>query len=227
MSPRGLAIFDLDGTLFRADIVTVPAVQGAFKAHGLPAPSEDAIRSFIGRTTPELRAWLNSLAGPALGARVAEEADRREVALVTEAGELYAGVPEVLRTLRAQAVALAICTNGPRHYVDAVVDGYGLRPFFDAIRHLQADGDTKASMIRELLDRLAARPAVMVGDRPIDVDAAHANGLPAIGVTYGMCHADELSAADALAHAPCELPGLIARLIAGPARTATEGERRR
>ena len=213
MTRRGLAIFDLDGTLFRADVVTVPAVQRTFEAHGLPAPPPEAIRPFIGRPTPELHAWLCSLAGPDLGPRIAAEVDDRETALVTEAGGLYPGVPEVLAALRAQGTTLAICTNGPKPYVDAVVDGFGLRPFFSAIRHLERDGDSKASMIRELLVRLPARPAVMVGDREIDVDAEHAGGLPAIGVTYGMGTAADLSAADALAQSACELPGLIARLL--------------
>jgi phosphoglycolate phosphatase-like HAD superfamily hydrolase len=123
-------------------------------------------------------------------------------------------VPEVLRALRAQATALAICTNGPKPYVDAVLDRHGLRPFFDAVRHLEKEDDTKPSMVRDLLDR------------PVDLEAAHANGLRAIGVTWGMCTPDELSAADALAHAPSELPALIAQFIGTSAGVTAEGEER-
>jgi len=226
MNRNGLAIFDLDGTLFRADAVTVPAVRRTFEAHGLRPPPEEDIRSFIGRPTPELHAWLASLAPAGLGARVAGEVDRAEIALVAEAGALYPGVREALESIRARAAGMAICTNGPRPYVDAVVDGFGLRPFFDVVRHLEGPGEGKPDMVRELLDRMPARPAVMVGDRPVDLEAARANGLPAIGVTYGMCRAEELSAAQALAGSARELPGLVSRFIAAPEGRGTRREER-
>ena len=41
MPKRGLLIFDLDGTLFQAHKVTVPATQRSFQDQGLPAPPAD------------------------------------------------------------------------------------------------------------------------------------------------------------------------------------------
>jgi phosphoglycolate phosphatase len=57
--------------------------------------------------------------------------------------------------------------------------------------------------------------AVMVGDRSFDVVAAHAQGLPAIGVTWGIGTAEEMSDAERLIDAPYELPAAAAVLLGG------------
>ncbi len=210
---RGLVIFDLDGTLFRAESVTVPAVKRAFGMRGLPEPGDEAIRFFIGRPTPELHAWISSQCPAGTGAEVAADVDRIEIELVTQAGELYPGALEALRELRASVSQMAVCTNGPRPYVQAVLDAYSLARFFDAVRLLESDGDRKPAMVRDLLARLSARPAVVVGDRGDDVAAACANGLRAVGVTYGVGSRQELAAADALAESASELPRLVLALL--------------
>jgi len=214
VSPRGLVIFDLDGTLFRAESVTVPAVRRAFGMRGLPEPSDEEIRCFIGRPTPELHAWISSQCPADMGEEVARDVDRFEIELVTEAGELYPGALEALHELRASVAQMAICTNGPRPYVQAVLGGYSLARFFDAVRLLESDDDRKPGMVRDLLARLSARPAVVVGDRGDDVAAAHRNGLPAVAAMYGVGSREELAAADALAASPSELPRLVTELLA-------------
>ena len=53
----------------------------------------------------------------------------------------------------------------------------------------------------------------MVGDRSFDVVGAHANGLPAIGVTWGIGTPEELRDAERLIDAPHELPAVVADLL--------------
>ncbi|MHC4718430.1 MAG: HAD hydrolase-like protein, partial [Planctomycetota bacterium] len=65
-----ILIFDLDGTLFHTETVTVPAARAAFAAHGLPPPDEAQICSFIGRPSAEYDAWLRTLCPPADAANV-------------------------------------------------------------------------------------------------------------------------------------------------------------
>jgi len=72
----------------------------------------------------------------------------------------------------------------------------------------------KLSMVRELLGHLKSRPALVIGDRSDDIEAAHRNGLRAIAATYGYGTAEELQAADVAAHSPSDLPGLVRRLLA-------------
>jgi phosphoglycolate phosphatase len=69
--------------------------------------------------------------------------------------------------------------------------------------------------VRDALGHVGGPPAVMIGDRIHDIDGARANGIPVIGVTWGIGDAAELSGADALVDAPEELPDAVERLLTG------------
>ena len=61
-------------------------------------------------------------------------------------------------------------------------------------------------------DALARRwSPTMVGDRHVDMEAARAHGLRAVGVTWGFGIADELrsAGADVLIGSPSELPAAV------------------
>ena len=214
MDNRGLLIFDLDGTLFRTELVTVPAVGKSFQAHGLAVPPDEAICSFFGRPAPEFHAWVRSLCPPGVGSEVIAAIDGNEMDLVSQAGELYPGVREALAELRASVGQMALCSNGRHAYVSRVLDAHGLEPFFDVVRHRESGRDNKPRMVLELLGRLKSRPALVIGDRSDDIEAAHQNGLRAIAATYGYGKAEELQAADATARCPSDLPDLVRRLLA-------------
>jgi len=86
------------------------------------------------------------------------------------------------------------------------------------IRVYGPDGKTahsaKAEMIAQALSDFAIAPehAAMIGDRHFDIDGARANGVRGIGVAWGFGSIDELrdAGAYAVAHAPHELPTLLA-----------------
>jgi phosphoglycolate phosphatase len=213
VTAHGLAIFDLDGTLFRADEATVPAVERSFRAAGLEPPPLDVIRRFIGTPTPEFHRWLVETCPPGVGEKAAESVDRIEIEVVRERGVLYDGIEAALAAIRGSGVRLAICTNGLKPYVDAVVERCRLDRFFHLVRHLEPGDRGKSQMVADVLRRMADRQAVVVGDRADDVRAAHENGLPAIGVTYGMGAASEVAQADALAASPADLQALVERFL--------------
>ena len=168
---------------------------------------------FIGCPSADFYAWLRTLCPPAVATAFVAAVDGAELRLIAEAGRLYPHVHVVLTELRAAVGRLALCTNGRREYVETVLRAYDLAPFFAAVRHRQVETDTKPGMVRGLLTQLPDRPAIMIGDRRMDIAAAHRNDLLAIGVTYGYGSAQELAAADAQAAAPAELPALVRRLL--------------
>jgi phosphoglycolate phosphatase len=214
----GLLIFDLDGTLFQAHTVSIPATQETFRAFGLPVPPTEEILPFFGRPTADWHAWLRARCPPELAEQAVAAIDRRELELVGETGELYPGVREALAALRAEVATMAICSNGPHDYVERVLSSQGIATIFDVVRYRQADGKDKPRMVAELLERLSDRPGIVIGDRWDDVAAAHENGLRAIGAAYGYGPLKELVEADALAHAPWELPGLVLVLLGSDSR---------
>lgn len=207
-----LLIFDLDGTLFRTETATIPAVREAFRERGLPVPSEAEVCFFFGKPAGDFHAWLHTQCPPEQAADLVAAIDRRELELIGQTGELYPRVKEVLAELRAFG-QMAICSNGPQEYVERVLSAHSLAPFFDRVRCRQSERDGKADMVRELLESLGGRPAILIGDRQEDVEAARRNGIPVITAAYGYGMAEEIAPADAVAVSPSDLPRLVRRLL--------------
>lgn len=215
MSRRGLVIFDLDGTLFETARATVPAVEGAFEQLGLNPPTRDEICSFIGKPGSDFHAWLRRRSSGGNADELLAVIDELELRFVSERAALYPGAREMLCELRESAEHLAICSNGSDPYVDTVLSSHDIAHFFDHVRYRMSTKDTKPLMVRGLLAHLTGRPAVVVGDRQEDVDAARENGLQAIAATYGYGSPEELSGATAAAKTASELATLVHRIIRG------------
>jgi phosphoglycolate phosphatase len=73
--------------------------------------------------------------------------------------------------------------------------------------------DDKAELLAHLLatERVSADVAVMIGDRAVDMRAAKANGLRAVGVLWGYGSERELveAGADMLCRTPKDLADLV------------------
>ncbi len=124
------------------------------------------------------------------------------------------GVPETLEALRARGALVALCTGN-------VVDGArlklargGLDAYFDwgasAVFGFAADGEDREHVVRAALARASVRldrpvapgEALVIGDTPRDVAAAHAVGIPVLGVATGRYSLAELRQAGAEHVAP-------------------------
>ncbi len=212
MSPA-LIVFDIDGTLFQTELVTVPAVQRTFAAHGLPEPDAKKICSFFGRPNEEYLEWLASICSPDEAHAIVDDTNRLELELVASEGRLYDGARDVLDSLRNDGYRLAVCSNGPEDYVDAFLDAHAMRQYFDAVRARGLRIVDKTYMLGEILEEVKARPVIVVGDRHDDILAAHAHGGRAIATRYGFGADSELTEADAHVNAVTEVPGAIAALL--------------
>ncbi len=210
---RGLVIFDLDGTLFRTDICSVRALEAVFRDHGLGAPAKDEWIGLFGRPDEDFVSWLDQRAGAGRGRPLLDEIAQRELVLVPKDGRLFDGVGEALAALRSRVEQMAICSNGPKEYVLTVLAATGIAGCFDAVRWRKPQDDSKAEMVGELLAALPARPAVMVGDRKEDVEAARANGIAALGAGYGYGRTAELGEACAVVTSAGQLPQAIEALL--------------
>ena len=59
-------------------------------------------------------------------------------------------------------------------------------------------------------------PGLVIGDRWDDIEAAHANGLPAIGAAWGYAASGELDEADIVIEEPRHLRAAALRLLQSP-----------
>jgi phosphoglycolate phosphatase len=132
----------------------------------------------------------------------------------------YAGVPEALDAIAEAetgqpARRLAVATSKPRAFAEPLLGALGLSGYFEAVfapeldLHVESKTATVAAALEAL--RWEGEPATMVGDRHVDMEAARAHGLRAVGVTWGFGTADELRAAgaDVLVEAPGDLPAAV------------------
>lgn len=192
-------LFDLDGTLTDSAPGITNSVSRALAHFGIEEKPENLLR-FIG---PPLNESLPEYYGftPEQTAKAVEVFREYFVEKGWLENAPYPGIPELLGDLKAGGLQLMVATSKPEVQAVRILKHFGLAEYFDFICGAPAgneDGARKASVIREALRR-AEDPSsvVMVGDRRHDVEGAHENGLPCIGVLYGYGSREELSGAGA------------------------------
>ena len=225
---RSLVLLDLDGTLMDSAPGIISSVIHAFETHGLPVPTSDALRRFVGPPIGE------SFARNGFAPADVAEAIRTYRAHFAPHGmwtnSVFDGIPEVLGALHAAGRRLAVATSKPEVFARQLTDRFGLDPILEgvygatleeAVAGAPADGPVRASkadVIGYALAELGVDPAtagattVMVGDRSHDVEGAAAHGIDTIGVAWGYADEGELerAGASAVSSSPEELLGLLA-----------------
>ncbi|MBL8447152.1 MAG: HAD hydrolase-like protein [Zoogloeaceae bacterium] len=182
-------IFDLDGTL----IDSAPAILSSFKlafetAGRSPARpiSPEIIGPPLRETLAILTAGNDSVLIDELAAAFASTYDSsgvRETAI-------YPGVAEALRALLTQGRTLYIATNKRIAPTLKILDFVGWNEFFHSVYALDSFDPRlpdKSALLARLLEieGLNARDCIYIGDRAEDGQAARANHLPFLAVTWG------------------------------------------
>lgn len=124
---------------------------------------------------------------------------------------LYPGVPDMLERLGSAGFRCGVCTSKRHDFAGQVL---GL---FELTRHFAfvSGGDVgirKSDQLALLRSQGTIDPAaVMIGDRATDLEAAAANGLRALGVSWGFGARDELEGARpwAILDSPADLADLL------------------
>lgn len=126
------------------------------------------------------------------------------------------GSPRPLATL-SEHHRLAVATSKPFAFAEPLLTVLDLRSTFEhlAAPDLEAHREDKQATIHSALSVLNATRAVMVGDRSFDIHGAHACGIPAIGVSWGIGSTQELAGAgaDIIVEAPADLPRAVGQLL--------------
>lgn len=205
---KPLAIFDLDGTLYKTECVSLAAIHSAIEDNELEDKSDEEIKSLFGFTTPELCAALFPNIGQELLKKLSDQVRYYERSLISQKGELYDGIKNLLYELREVGWSLAICTNGSKVYVDTILDGLELRTHFDFV--CIRDGvNTKTDHIRNL--KRKHNTCIMIGDKAGDITAAMANSIPSIAVTWGYGTREEIANATFIAEHVKDIRGILSR----------------
>ncbi|MCI8814538.1 MAG: HAD family hydrolase [Lachnospiraceae bacterium] len=200
-------LFDLDGTLTASAEGITKSVQYALLKLGIDEPDLKKLEGFIG--PPLLDQFMNAYGMDETTARqaVVYYRERYEEKGIYE-NEVYPGVRELLKALKAQGYQLGVASSKPVFYVKQILERFGLTGFFAVIEGSQMDGrrTSKGEVIQEALKNLkmenCREQTVMVGDRKHDVQGAREAGIDCVAVSYGYGSVQELQQANPVMIAP-------------------------
>jgi phosphoglycolate phosphatase len=199
---RGV-IVDLDGTLVDTVGDFVAALHLMLDELGLPRIDRPAVARLVGKGSEHLiRSVLAQVAAPAaLYDRAWLSYQQHYRVINGQHAQVFPGVVEGLKALRARGLALACLTNKPGAFARDLLEIKGLAPYFSQVFGGDAFERKKPDPLPLLktCDALGSAPALtlMIGDSSNDALAARAAGCPVLLVTYGYNHGEPVRTVDA------------------------------
>jgi phosphoglycolate phosphatase len=187
---KPLLIFDLDGTLIDSRLDLANSVNATRGQMGMPPLSNDTVYSYVGNGVPVL---IKRALGE--GASEQDLAAAQEFFLgyyrehMLDYTTLYPGTTDALEKLSAAGMTLAVLTNKPVRFSQAIVDGLGIAPYFVRVYGGNSFEQKKPHPmgVETLMSECGADRAntVMIGDSSVDVQTARNASVHAWGVSYG------------------------------------------
>lgn len=196
MYPVYKAVFwDFDGTFADTARGIFKSIDYAAKKMGLVVPDEKAHRFFIG---PPLSESFQHIFG--LSEEESLEAVKKYREFYVQGGmfllDFYPGIRDFIDELRKANVKIAICSNKPKRFVNAIIEHFNLNDKIDLVSCPEHDSQhmMKYQMIDNALTHFGIdkSEALMVGDRYLDMQGAVQSGVDGCGAAYGYGTVDEL-----------------------------------
>jgi phosphoglycolate phosphatase len=181
--------FDLDGTLIDSKLDLVLSVNATLVHLGRQPLEHEQIAGYVGGGVPLLMKR-------ALGEDISEDEIEKGIvhfldyyrAHMLDNTLPYPGVRECLEALHGRA--LAILTNKPVKFSQAIIDGLNMRRYFrfvyggNSFEKKKPDPVGLQTLLRDF--EIEPREMMMVGDSEVDIQTARNAGTLACGVTYGL-----------------------------------------
>lgn len=205
-------LFDLDGTLTDSGEGIINCAIMALEHFGLPVPSREEMRVFVG---PPLHESFLNHGVPADRTDEAIQVYRsRYIPIGAYENTPYPGIREMLEELKAEGHTLYVATSKPEAMSIKILEHFDLARYFDMIcgATMDTSRSTKEDVIAYLLAQNGkADNMIMVGDTKFDVIGAKAHGIQTIGVSWGYGEISDMehAGAAAIAYSVEELLALL------------------
>ena len=192
-------LFDLDGTLTDPEQGICGSVRYALEKAGKPVGPIESYHKYIG--PPLLRSFeVYANATPEEAKQLLGFYRERFSTVGLFENEVYPGIPELLRQLRADGVVSAVVSNKPDYAVKTLSEQYF--PGLLAASAGAKEGVRKKpcpDSVFEVVRQLGAEAlrAVYIGDSEVDIETAKNAGMPCISVSWGFRDRDVLVGAGA------------------------------
>lgn len=208
------ALFDWDGTLLDSRGVLLGAWHRSTEdvlGRRWPQTGDDERLAF---TLPGSQLFPQVAGSPDAG-RALADVYREAYRDLGRRVRAFEGVDAMLRQVRAAGIAVAVVTSKARERFDLDATRAGLTSLIDLA---VCSGDAAAhkpdpAPVLHALERLgvAAADALVVGDTVVDIQAARAAGVEAVGVAWGPLGAEGLleAGASVIAADPAEVARIV------------------
>jgi beta-phosphoglucomutase family hydrolase len=201
MSPKEnrAVIWDMDGVLVDTAEHHYQSWKFAFAKQGIEFSQEDFKKIFGMRNDAIIRKTMGGGAGRDKIEEVAK--DKEEFFRTTVKRDLrpFPGVIDLLKTLKGNGIRSAIASSAPMENIRVILEGLGIKEYFQALVYGQEVTEGKPS---PLIFQLAARKlgvetrcCIVIEDAVAGVKAAKAAGMRCIAVTNSH-PAESLAGAD-------------------------------
>ncbi|MCE5323382.1 HAD hydrolase-like protein [bacterium] len=201
--------FDLDGTLTDPKEGIVKSINYVLDKFSLSAHEPSSLERFIGPPLVDIFRVLLDTDDSETLMRAAIWFRERYAAEGYLENYMYDGIPELLSSLQPNH-SLFVATSKRQDIAANILAHFGLAQYFTAIYGCDVDL-SKTDLLKQILYEHSFDPSdcIMIGDRMHDIDAAHANNIPAIAVLWGYGSHEELINADYIISAPSEVSSFV------------------
>jgi phosphoglycolate phosphatase len=216
-------LFDLDGTMVDSAPDLIRATNHTLNLYGFAPASAEVIRPAVSRGA---RAMIEAALGSAGHSAPDADLDRMfDVFLAHYEANIavdsrpYPGFAQAAGALQAEGARLGVCTNKRHANAVKLLAELELEALFGAIAGRDTFSVYKPhpGHVLGTIAQLGGNPAraIMVGDSPVDGEAARAAGVPFIAVSFGYGDGigDATDGADAVIASYAELLPAIRRLL--------------
>lgn len=190
-------VFDLDGTISDPALGIARSVNYALTAFGFDPIPENSVSMYIGPPIDDTFRRLTPSADEECVVQLVSKFRERYSDVGYSENVLYPGIPEALSYLVRKGSSLGICTTKRVDFAERILQHFAIRDFFQFVNGGDVGIEKHQQLEYLLAEDIIDLNAAMIGDRSVDIGAAHANGLRSVGVLWGHGTEAELIEAEA------------------------------